>query len=163
MSSIVNRTWLRQLKDAETPVLWPPHAKSWLLEDSDAGRDWGQENKGTTEDEMAGWHHWLDGHESEWVRKMAFVASIHPLNTSYMLSVKLGFLLPTGDTNIAGTVTIVEALLPNLTTQLFLFLSLWILCFGTVQLTTAARPLIDFWNLTFVFCFLLSSLMVQHY
>ena len=52
---------------AETPVLWPPHAKSWLtVKDSDAGRDWGQEEKGTTEDEMAGWHHWLDGHESEW-------------------------------------------------------------------------------------------------
>ena len=52
---------------AETPVLWPPHAKSWLIEkDSDAGRDWGQEEKGTTEDVMAGWHHWLDGHESEW-------------------------------------------------------------------------------------------------
>ena len=47
----------------ETPVLWPPHAKSWLIgKDSDAGRDWGQEEKGTTEDEMAGWHHWLDGH-----------------------------------------------------------------------------------------------------
>ena len=43
---------------AETPVLWPPHAKSWLIaKDSDAGRDWGQEEKGTTEDEMAGWHH----------------------------------------------------------------------------------------------------------
>ena len=52
---------------AETPVLWPPHAKSWLIrKDSDAGRDWGQEEKGTTEDEMAGWHHWLDGRESEW-------------------------------------------------------------------------------------------------
>ena len=52
---------------AETPILWPPHAKSWLIgKDSDAGRDWGQEEKGTTEDEMAGWHHWLDGHESEW-------------------------------------------------------------------------------------------------
>ena len=52
---------------AETPVLWPPHVKSWLLgKDSDAGRDWGQEEKGMTEDEMAGWHHWLDGHESEW-------------------------------------------------------------------------------------------------
>ena len=52
---------------AETPVLWPPHAKSWLIgKDSDAGRDWGQEKKGTTEDEMAGWHHWLDGHEFEW-------------------------------------------------------------------------------------------------
>ena len=53
----------------ETPVLWPPHAKSWLIEkDSDAGRDWGQEEKGMTrwdEDKMAGWHHWLDGRESE--------------------------------------------------------------------------------------------------
>ena len=52
---------------AETPVLWPPHVKSWLIgKDSAAGRDWGQEKKGTTEDAMAGWHHWLDGHESEW-------------------------------------------------------------------------------------------------
>ena len=52
---------------AETPVLWLPHMKSWLNgKDSDAGRDWGQEEKGTTEDEMAGWHHWLDGRESEW-------------------------------------------------------------------------------------------------
>ena len=53
--------------EAETPVLWPPHAKSWLIgKVSDAGRDWGQEKKGMTEDEMAGWHHWLDGRESEW-------------------------------------------------------------------------------------------------
>ena len=52
---------------AETPVLWPPHAKSWLIgKNSDAGRDWGQEEKGMTEDEMAGWHHWLDGRESGW-------------------------------------------------------------------------------------------------
>ena len=53
--------------EAETPVLRPPHVKSWLTgEDSNAGRDWGQEEKGTTEDEMAGWHHWLDGCEFEW-------------------------------------------------------------------------------------------------
>ena len=52
---------------AETLVLLAPHAKSWLTgKDSDAGRDWGQEEKGTIEDEMAGWHHWLDGRESEW-------------------------------------------------------------------------------------------------
>ena len=51
---------------AETPVLWPPHAKSWLIgKDSDARRGWGQEEKGTTEDEMVGWHHQLDGHEFE--------------------------------------------------------------------------------------------------
>ena len=53
--------------EVETPVLWPPHVKSWLIgKDSDAGRDWGQEKKGTKEDEMDGWHHRLNGHEFEW-------------------------------------------------------------------------------------------------
>ena len=53
--------------EVETPILWPPHEKSWLIgKDPDAGRDWGQEKKGTTEDEMAGWHHRLDGREFEW-------------------------------------------------------------------------------------------------
>ena len=52
---------------AETPVLWPPHVKSWLIgKDPDAGKDCGQEEKGTTKDEMAGWHHGLDRRESEW-------------------------------------------------------------------------------------------------
>ena len=51
---------------AETPVLWPSHTKSCLTgKDSDAGRDWGQEEKGMMEDEMAGWHHQLNGHEFE--------------------------------------------------------------------------------------------------
>ena len=50
--------------EAETPVLWPPDAKSWLIwKDPDTGRDLGQEQEGTTEDEMAGWHHWIYGHE----------------------------------------------------------------------------------------------------
>ena len=50
--------------EAETPLLWPPHAKSQLIgKDRDAGRDWGQEEKVVTKDEMAGWHHQLDGHE----------------------------------------------------------------------------------------------------
>ena len=49
--------------EAETPILWPPHVKSLLIgKDSDTRRDWGQEEKGTTEDEMAGWHHGLNGH-----------------------------------------------------------------------------------------------------
>ena len=65
-----DRSWVffgRNDAKAETLVLWPPHAKSWLIgKDSDAGRDWGQEEKGTTGDEMAGWHHWLDGCEFEW-------------------------------------------------------------------------------------------------
>ena len=53
--------------DAEAPVLWPLNVKNGLTgKDSDAGKDWGQKGKGTTEDEMAGWHHWLDGRESEW-------------------------------------------------------------------------------------------------
>ena len=52
---------------AETPVLWPPHAKCWLTgKDPDAGRDWGQEEKGTTEDEMAGWHHWVWVNSGSW-------------------------------------------------------------------------------------------------
>ena len=52
--------------EAEAPILWPPDVKSWLTrKDSDAGRDWGQEEKGTTEDEVDGWHHRLDGHEFE--------------------------------------------------------------------------------------------------
>ena len=52
--------------EAETPILWPPDAKNRLIgKDSDAGRDWGQEEKGITKDEMAGWHHRLDGYEFE--------------------------------------------------------------------------------------------------
>ena len=53
--------------EAETPILWLPHVKSWLIgKVPDAGRDWGQEEKGTTEDEVAGWHHQLDGPEFGW-------------------------------------------------------------------------------------------------
>ena len=53
--------------EAETPILWPPDANSWLIgKYPDAGRDWGQEEKGTTEDKMAGWHHRLDAHEFRW-------------------------------------------------------------------------------------------------
>ena len=50
--------------EAETPILWSLHLRSWLIgKDPDAGRDWGREEKGMTEDEMAGWHHWLYGHK----------------------------------------------------------------------------------------------------
>ena len=65
-----NQSWMfigRTDVEAETPTLWPPDAKNWLIwKDPDAGKDWRQEEKGTTEDEMAGWHHRLDGHEFEW-------------------------------------------------------------------------------------------------
>ena len=65
-----NQSWIfiqRTHAEAETLVLWPPHAKSGLIgKDSDAGRDWGQEEKGTTEDEMAGWHHRLNGRGFGW-------------------------------------------------------------------------------------------------
>ena len=73
---------------AETPMIWSPHAKSWLIgKDSDAGRDWGQEEKGTIEDEMAGWHHWLDGREFEWILELvmdreAWCAAIHGVTKS---------------------------------------------------------------------------------
>ena len=53
--------------EAETPILWPSDVKSWLIwKDPDAGKDWGQEQKWVTEDEMVEWHHWLKGHEFEW-------------------------------------------------------------------------------------------------
>ena len=53
--------------EAETPTLWPPNAKSWLIwKDPDPGKDWGEEEKGTTEDEMVGWHHWLNGDGFGW-------------------------------------------------------------------------------------------------
>ena len=53
--------------EAETSILWPPDAKSWLIwKDPDAGKDWGQEEKGMTEDEIVGWHHWLNGHGFGW-------------------------------------------------------------------------------------------------
>ena len=65
-----NQSWMfigRTDVEAETPILWPPDVKSWLIgKDPDAGKDRGQEEKGTTEDEMVGWHHWLDGHEFGW-------------------------------------------------------------------------------------------------
>ena len=64
-----NQPWIffgRTDAEAEAPILWPPDMKSWLTgEDPDAGKDWGWEEKGMTEDEMVGWHHWLNGHEFE--------------------------------------------------------------------------------------------------
>ena len=64
-----NQSWVfirRTDAEAETPILWPPDVKNWLIwKDPDAGKDWRQEEKGTTEDEMVGWHHWLDGYEFE--------------------------------------------------------------------------------------------------
>ena len=59
-----NQSWIDA--ELETPILWPPNAKNRLIwKDPDAGKDWGQEEKGTTEDEMVGWHHLLNGHELE--------------------------------------------------------------------------------------------------
>ena len=65
-----NQSWIfigRTDAEAETSVLWPPDVKNWLTgKDADAGKNWKREEKGITEDEMVGWHHWLDGHEFEW-------------------------------------------------------------------------------------------------
>ena len=62
-----NQSWIFIGKtDAEAPVLWPPDAKNWLIgKEPDAGKDWRQEEKGTIEDDMVGWHHWLNGYEFE--------------------------------------------------------------------------------------------------
>ena len=64
-----NQPWIftgRIGAEAEAPILWPPDSKSTLTgKDSDAGKDWGQEEKGLTEDAKVGWHHWLDGHKFE--------------------------------------------------------------------------------------------------
>ena len=81
-----DQSWMftgRSDAEAETPVLWPPDVKSWLIwKDPDAGKDWGQEEAGMTEDEMAGWHHWLNGHELSRLRELvidrdAWCAEIH--------------------------------------------------------------------------------------
>ena len=70
-----DQSWLfigRTDAEAETPILWPPDAKSWLTgKDPDAEKDWGQEEKGITEDEMVGWHHRLDGHGFGWTPGVA--------------------------------------------------------------------------------------------
>ena len=74
--------------EAETPILWPPNAKKWLIgKDPDAGKDWGQEEKGTTEDEMVGWRHHLDGCGFEWTMwvvrdKEAWHAAVHEIAKS---------------------------------------------------------------------------------
>ena len=64
-----NQSWIfigRTDVEAETPILWPPDEKNWLIwKDPDAGKDWSQEEKGTIEDEKVGWHHWLNGHKFE--------------------------------------------------------------------------------------------------
>ena len=74
--------------EAETPIPWSPHAKSWLIwKDPDAGKDWGQEEKGMTEDEMVGWHHRLSGHGFGWTRELvidreAWRAAVHGIAKS---------------------------------------------------------------------------------
>ena len=92
MHSKGDQPWVffgRKDAKAETPVLWPPHVKSWLIgKESDAGRDWGQEEKGTTEDEMAGWHHWQDGREVSELLELvidreAWRAAIHGVAKSW--------------------------------------------------------------------------------
>ena len=64
-----NQSWIfigKTDAEAKTPIFWPPDVKNWLIrKDPDAEKDWRQEEKGMTEDEMAGWHHWLDAHEFE--------------------------------------------------------------------------------------------------
>ena len=86
-----NQPWIfigRTDVEAEIPILWPSDAKSWLIwKDPDAGKDWGQEDKGTTEDEMVGWHHRLDGKGFGWtpgflMDRKAWPAAVHGVTKS---------------------------------------------------------------------------------
>ena len=85
-----NQSWIfigRTDAEAEAPILWPPDAKNWLIrKDPDAGKDWRQEEKGTVEDEMVGWHLWLDGYEFEQARgidREAWCAAVHGVTKSW--------------------------------------------------------------------------------
>ena len=86
-----NQTWIfigRTDAEAETPILWPPDARTWLIgKDPDAGKDWRQEEKGTTENEMVGWHHQLNGCEFEQAQELvmdreAWRAAVHGVTKS---------------------------------------------------------------------------------
>ena len=69
--------------EAETPILWPPHVKSWLIgKDPDAGKDWGQEEKGTTQDEMAGWHQRFDRLRQLVMDRETWRAAVHGVTKS---------------------------------------------------------------------------------
>ena len=84
-----NQSWILVVKidaEAETPILWPPDVKNWLIwKDPDAGKDWRQEEKGTTEDEMVGWHHWLNGYSGlitlrmDWLHLLAVQGTLKSL------------------------------------------------------------------------------------
>ena len=87
-----NQSWIfigRTDSEAETPILWPPNAKNWLIgEDPDAGKDWRQGEKGTTEGEMVGWYHRLDGHEfaqAPWIGdgERSWCAAVHGVAKSW--------------------------------------------------------------------------------
>ena len=88
--AILNQSWIfigRTDAEAETPILWPPDAKNWLIwKDPDAGKDWRQEEKGMTENEMVGWHHRLDGHDFEQATgvgdREAWCAAVHGVSKS---------------------------------------------------------------------------------
>ena len=84
----INSLLWRTDAEAETPILWPPDVKSWLIgKDPDAGKDWRWEEKGTTEDDMVGWDHWLNGHEFEQTPELvmdreAWCAAVHGVTKS---------------------------------------------------------------------------------
>ena len=87
------QSWIfigRTVAEAETPILWPPDGKNWLIRnDPDAGKNWRREEKGMTENKMVGWHHWLNGHEFEQAQEMVkdretWCAAVHGVAKSWM-------------------------------------------------------------------------------
>ena len=127
-----DQSWVfigRPYAEGETPILWPPHAKSWLIgKDPHDARDWGQEEKETTEDEMVGRHHWLDGHG--WVNSRSWWWTRRPgmlrfmglqrvghdwvteLNlTESIISCNIAFSCPPGQTRVQGIFIYVSPLL----------------------------------------------------
>ena len=87
-SSKGNQSWIfigRTDSEAEAPILWPRDTKNWpIRKNPDPGKDWSQEEKGTTEDKMAGWHYWLDGDEFEWTPEVGdVIQSPYPLSSPF--------------------------------------------------------------------------------
>ena len=134
-----NQPWIfigRTDAEAEAPILWPPDAKSWLTgKDPDAGKDWRQEEKVMTKDEMVAWHHWLDGHEFEQIpgdgegRKLGMLQfMVSELDSTYWTTTTQalhGYLHLYFNESLDGIKALLVAFLVRLNTFCFYLSQLW--------------------------------------